>query len=143
MRWTRQRFSERGTVVLETALSLLPLLVVLFGIMEGARFLSVQHNLSNAAREGARLSVAPLSRTSILASEAEIRDRVTTFLAASAIHGATITVERPVLIDTGGVQTEFTRVRVELTYRPLSLAMFRVLAIPLSGQALMRNETSP
>ena len=142
MREKRARSAERGTAIVESALTMLTFFVILFAIMEGARFLSVQQVVSNAAREGARLSVAPLSGTSILASVAEIENYVNRFLQAASIQGATVTVD-PLVIPTGGILTQFTRVRVEVPYRLISLSMFSSLQVTLSGEALMRDETSP
>lgn len=135
--------SERGTAVIEAALTIMTFMIMLFAIMEGSRFLSVQQALSNAAREGARLSVAPLSGTSTMPTVAEIENEVNRFLQASSIQGATVTVQRPVVVPTNGVPTEFTRVRVQAPYRLISLAMFSSLEVTLDGEALMRNETSP
>ncbi len=142
MREKRVRSAERGTAIVESALTMLTFFVVLFAIMEGARFLSVQQVLSNAAREGARLSVAPLSGTSTVASVVEIENYVNRFLQAASLQGATVTVD-PLVILTGGIQTQFTRVRVEVPYRLISLSMFSSLQVTLSGEALMRDETSP
>ncbi|HXV59766.1 MAG TPA: TadE/TadG family type IV pilus assembly protein [Vicinamibacteria bacterium] len=137
------RSGERGVAVVESALTLLTFFVMLFGLMEGARFLSVQQMISNAAREGARLAVLPLAGTSTMPTDAEIQARVQTYLDAAAISGATVTVQRPILIPTTGVMGEYTRVRVTLNYQPISLAMFSNLSVTLSGESLMRDETSP
>lgn len=139
MTWREQR----GVAVVEGAMVLLPFLVMLLGIFEAGRFFNVQQVLTNASREGARLAVAPLSGTRTLPTTGEIESEVQRFLQAANIQGATIAVNRPVLIDTGGVQTEFTRVVVSLPYQVLTLSMFSVLEISLVGEALMRNETSP
>jgi Flp pilus assembly protein TadG len=117
--------------------------MILLGIMEAGRFMNVQQTLTDAAREGARLSVAPITQTSTVATVEEIRAEVQRFLDAARIDGATIDIERPVVIDTSGVPTEFTRVRVELPYEVLTLSMFSDLQVTLKGEALMRNETSP
>lgn len=134
---------ERGVAIVEAALSLLTFFVVLLAIMEGGRFINVQQIATNAAREGARLSVAPLRGTSTLATPAEIEAEVKKHLDAANITGATITVERPVIVMTGSVAGEFTRVRVQVPYQVISMAMFNALEVTLSGEALMRNETSP
>lgn len=135
--------SEKGVAIVESALTLLLFFVVLFAIMEGARFLNVQHVLTNAAREGARLAVTPVSRTSTLPTDGEIEAAARRFLDAAFIQGATITVERPVVIAVGPVPIECTRVTVQVPYRVMSLALFRNLEVTLTGEALMRNETSP
>ena len=35
-----------------------------------------------------------------------------------------------------------TRVRVQVSYTPLTLSMFSSLAFPMKGESVMRNETS-
>lgn len=139
---TRTRSSERGTAIIEGAITLLMFLVVLFAILEGSRLLMVEQVLTNAAREGARLSVAPLAGTSTLPTTTEIENQVNSFLQSTAIQGATVTVQ-PVVITTGGIDTQFTRVRVEVPYDVITLSMFDALGVTLSAEALMRNETSP
>jgi Flp pilus assembly protein TadG len=135
----RKHEPEAGVAVVEGAMTLLLFMVCLFGIMESARFINVKQALSHAAREGARLAVAPLSQTSTLASQSEIESRVQRFLNAASITGATVQIERPV--GSGGGQS--TRVRVSIPYQVISLSMFGALSTTLEGEAVMRNETSP
>jgi Flp pilus assembly protein TadG len=134
---------QRGAAAVEGAVVVMVFLVVILAIFEAGRFFNVQQVLTNASREGARLAVMPLSGTSTLPTTGQIESEVQRFLQAANIQGATIAVNRPVFIDTGGVQTEFTRVVVSLPYQVLTLSMFSVLEISLVGEALMRNETSP
>ena len=134
---------QRGVAVVEGAVVLMGFLVLVFGIFEAGRFFNVQQVLTDASREGARLAVTPLSGTSTLPTTGQIESEVQRFLQAANIQGATIAVNRPVSIDTGGVLSEFTRVTVSVPYQVLTLSMFSNLAIPLVGEALMRNETSP
>ena len=139
----RRRDRDAGVAVVEAAMTLLLLFILLFAIMEGGRFLNVQQVLTNAAREGARLSVAPVTGTSNLPSVGEIEAEVRTFLDASSISGATVTIERPVIIRANGIDMQCTRIRVSAPYRVISLSLFSSLEVTLSGEALMRNETSP
>jgi Flp pilus assembly protein TadG len=139
----RERPGETGTAVVESAMTLLMFFTLLMAIMEGGRFLNVQQTLTNAAREGARVAVAPVTRTSDLATTGEIETEVGRFLAAARISGATITVERPIVVQANGLPMQFTRVRVSVPYRVISLAAFAALSVNLTGEALMRNETSP
>jgi Flp pilus assembly protein TadG len=138
-----RRKAETGAVVVEAALTLLLFFTVLFAIMEGGRFLNVQQTLTNAAREGARLAVTPISQTSTLASDGEIETEIRVFLDAARIFGATVNVERPVTVQANGATMQYTRVRVSVPYRVISLAAFSALSVNLTGEALMRNETSP
>jgi len=123
-------------------MTVLGFLVLLLGIFEAGRVLNIQQVLTDASREGARLAVAPLSGTSTLPSVGEIESEVQRFLQAANIGSATTVVERPVSIVTGSVTTTCTRVRVSLPYTLLTLSMFSDLEITLTGQTLMRNETS-
>ena len=134
---------QRGVAVVEGAVVLMGFMVLLLAIFEAGRFFNVQQVLTDASREGARLAVTPLSGTSTLPTTGQIQSEVQRFLQAANIQGATIAVNRPVSIDTGGVLTEFTRVTVSVPYQVLTLSMFSNLEIPLVGEALMRNETSP
>ena len=137
----RKRGMESGTVVVETALTLLLVFTFLFGIMEAARLFHVQNTLTDAAREGARLSVAPLTNTSQLATPSEVRDRVRTFLSAAGITvpDSDIVVEQDVTIGT----TTYTRVTVTAKYELITFSFFGSLTTGnLQAKALMRNETS-
>lgn len=49
-----QRTAERGSTIVETGLLLLPLLLVLLGAMEGARYMFTYSQMAFAARDGAR-----------------------------------------------------------------------------------------
>jgi Flp pilus assembly protein TadG len=139
----RSHLNNSGTVLVESAITLLLLFTVLFGIMETGRFVSFQQTLTDAAREGTRIAVAPVTRTSTMASDGEIETQVNLFLDSNHISGADINIERPIVIDTNGVPTEFTRVTVQAPYEILTLSMFSDLSVTLSGRSLMRNETSP
>ena len=133
---------QRGTAVVEAALTVLGFLVLLLGIFEAGRLFNVQQSLTEASREGARLAVLPLSGTSTLPTQGEIENEVQRLLQAANIGGAVTVVERPVSIVTGSVSTTFTRVRVSLPYTVLTISMFSDLELTLVGESLMRNETS-
>ncbi|MFY9556132.1 MAG: TadE family protein [Blastocatellia bacterium] len=145
MRETGRDSGERGAAVIEGAMILLTLFTLIFAIWEAGRMFNVQEVTTNAAREGARLAVAPLTQTSTLPTDTAIRDRANIFLRSSAITNATITINdgngigTPVIIN----GNEFTRVRVDVPYRFLNLPLLGGLSVTLSGEALMRNETSP
>jgi Flp pilus assembly protein TadG len=139
----RQDISERGSTVVESAIILLAFFMTVFGIFEAGRFLNTRQVLTNAAREGARLAVAPLTGTNTLPSTSEIQDRVNQFLASANITGATTTVDPAVSVVTGSVTTVYTRVQVQKFYQVVSVPyFFNMLEVTLTGEALMRNETS-
>ncbi len=136
----------RGTSVVEAAVVMLLFLSILFGVLESGRFMSIQQTLTNAAREGARLAVAPMSQSFSLATDTEIQNRVSYFLQSNGIpltgsNHASIHIDRNVAL--GSAEDVYTRVTVTYPYKVLSLQMFSDLEIALSGTSRMRNETSP
>lgn len=137
--------SQRGAAMVEAALTMLTLLVLLFAIFEAGRLLNIQQTLTNAAREGARLSVLPLQGgTDTLAPEAQVRSRVRTFLDASGLNGAVVP-DSDILVNQAynpGGSTVYSRVTVIVPYRVLTISMFGLLEVNLRGQAMMRNETN-
>jgi Flp pilus assembly protein TadG len=116
---------------------MLTLFIFLFAIMEAGRLFNVQQTLTDAAREGARWGVTPLTQTDTLRNTTEIQARVQEFLDSASIQPTSIVVTRT------GTPENFTRVRVEADYRPITLSMFNLGTLTLKGEALMRNETSP
>ena len=143
-RLDRKDSAERGVVVLEAALTLLALCVVLFAIIESGRFLGVYQIVTDAAVEGARFAITPLSGTSTLPSQAEIIDKVKQKIQAGSIPAQDITVNINQSWEQqyGVVPTQLTQVQVSVPYHVVSLAMFKDLSITISSDALMRNETS-
>lgn len=71
----RRLKSERGTALLETALTLPLLLLVSVGIFEFGRAYQVEQVLTNAAREGARVAVIPGTDTATV--QARVRGYLT------------------------------------------------------------------
>jgi Flp pilus assembly protein TadG len=57
------RHSERGNALIETAITIPILLLLMVGIFEVGRAFETWQVLTNAAREGARMSVTPNSNT--------------------------------------------------------------------------------
>src|SRR5215467_50586 len=143
-RFTLQRkASEQGTTIVEAAIIITMFFMLLFGIFEAGRFVNTKQVLTNAAREGARFAVTPLSGTNTLPTTSEIEDRVNEYLASANITGATTTVNPDVEVPTGPVTTVYTLVQVQEPYHVLTVPyFFNMLQITLSGEALMRNETS-
>src|SRR5688572_26606886 len=90
--------SEAGTTIVEAAIVLLTFLMLVFGVFEAGRFLNTEQVLTNAAREGARLAVTPLSQTNNLPTHAEIIAHVDQFLADAHITGATISAPTQVSV---------------------------------------------
>ncbi len=164
MKFKGTESSERGAAMLEAALTMLTLLVLLFAIFEAGRMLNIQQTLTNAAREGARLSVLPAAATGsppvpsdTLPSTSVVQARVQDFLNASGLNGAAATVDvnqccdpspntctapsgSPAKCPAG--TTQYSRVTVTVPYKVVSISMFSLLEVNLRGQATMRNETN-
>jgi Flp pilus assembly protein TadG len=140
---SRQNKSERGTTIVEAAIIITIFFMFLFGIFEAGRFLNTQQVLTNAAREGARYAVTPLSGTNTLPTTTEITNRVDEYLASASISGETVTVDNNVQVSTGLITTTYTSVKVQKAYQVLTVPyFFSMLNVTLKGEALMRNETS-
>ena len=145
MRDERRENSERGAAMVEAALTLLTLLILMFAIFEAGRMLNIQQTLTNAAREGARLSVLPAwGGTSTLPSTTVVQARVQSFLNAAGLNGASanITVVNNHCPGCPTTPTVYSLVTVTVPYRVLSISMFSLLEVNLEGQAMMRNETN-
>ena len=71
------RRSRRGAAAVEFAIVAIPLLLVLFGIYEFARYVMTLQTLENAAREGARFAVVNTYSPTVEADAiAEVRRRL-------------------------------------------------------------------
>src|SRR5262245_25077401 len=114
----RKQKAQAGAVLVEAAFTLLLLFVFLLGIIEAGRFLNVQEVITNAAREGARQGVVPLTQTSTLLTATEIENNVKTFLSAANIDTSTANVDvQCVQADGsacagGSTETDYTQVTV-------------------------------
>jgi Flp pilus assembly protein TadG len=138
-----RKTSEAGTSTVEAALILLMFCMLLFGVYEAGRFMNTRQILTNAAREGARFAVTPITQTNTLPNQGEVQARVDQFLATGNVTGATVQPLATVTVDTGLVMTSYTQVTVEKTYSVLTVPwFFSVLNVTVSGDAMMRNETS-
>ena len=161
MKFKGTESSQRGSAMVEAALTLLTLLVLLFGIFEAGRMLNIQQTLTNAAREGARLSVLPAAATGspptysdTLPSTSVVQARVQDFLNASGLNGSTATVTVDQCCDPSSTtcppptpkcpvgSTQYSRVTVIVPYKVVSISMFSFLEVNLRGQATLRNETN-
>ena len=138
--------SDRGTALIETALTLPLLLLVSVGIVEFGRAYQTQQVLTNAAREGARIAVLPVQPAGA------VQARVAAYLSAGQIADpskATITVTAT-QISLGGVTTT-SGSKVTVTY-PYSFMVLQPVArlvakdsdvgksFTMTATAEMRNE---
>jgi Flp pilus assembly protein TadG len=132
--------SCRGVAVVESAITLLMFFVLLFGIMEAGRFFQVQQVLTDAAREGARLAVAPYSQSNVFPDNTAVAAEVRRFTNSAnvSVPDSGIQIDRN--FPCANVAMNCTEVIVTTQYRILTIAMFSDLAVNLRGRAVMRNE---
>ena len=112
---------------------------------KAGRFLNVQLVLTNAAREGARMAVEPITQTNCsfynsCVTAAQINTAAQTFLTAANITNATVT---PTTYTDALSGVTYTTVTVTAPYSLITMSMFSNIEVTLKGQARMRNETSP
>ena len=108
--------------------------------------MQVRQALTDAARAGARRSVAPYTQTSTLApitdfgGQKGIKTVVKEYLSAASItvNDSQIQVDQNI-----GATTKYTRVSVTYPYKVTMLKLIGFSTINLVGSSLMRNETSP
>ena len=144
----RTKKTERGTAILETALTLPLLLLISVGIFEFGRAYQTWQVLTNAAREGARVAILP--NTPLGAPEA----RTLAYMQSGQLSNAaaaTITVNSTVPISLGAAGTATgSRVTVNYPFQFVVLQPVARLIVPgatmgapivMTASAEMRNET--
>jgi Flp pilus assembly protein TadG len=138
--------NERGTALLETALTLPLILLVSVSIFEFGRAYQMEQVLTNAAREGARVAVLPGTTT------ADVKTRVVAYLNSGQVPNAStasVTVTAA-SIPIGAGTTSGSKVTVNY---PFSFMVLNPVArlvvksstvgkapITMSASAEMRNE---
>ena len=156
----KMRQKQLGAVIVESALTIGVLLLLLFAIMDLARAYNIYQVLTNAAREGARYSVAPNPNNAYaVPSAAQIQSQVQQFMASDHIRGGTVNVycvyasgpPAPNLAICPANATQFadstlqtdanlnpvyTKVQVTLPYKFMILPF----SVNMSSKAVMRNE---
>ena len=137
--------NQRGSALIEVALTLPLLLLVAAGIFEFGRAYQTQQVLTNAVREGARVAVLPNQPSGAAAT------RVTTYLTNGQLPNAgtaTVTVTATT-ISIGGTTTPGSRVTVNYPFSFMVLQPVARLvvgssnlgsALTMSASAEMRNE---
>ncbi|HUR33697.1 MAG TPA: TadE family protein [Vicinamibacterales bacterium] len=139
--------AERGTALLEMAMTLPLLLLVSVAIFELGRAYQTQQILTNAAREGARMAVLPD------ASPANIQARVRDYLAMgqlSNVNTATVNVTTTATMPMGAATVSASIVTVNYPFQftvlgPVARLVSSRATIPgaftLTAASEMRNET--
>jgi Flp pilus assembly protein TadG len=105
-----RRHGERGTTLVELALTLPILVLLVFGSLDLGRAVYIRASLANAARDGARFgSVDPQNTTCIQATA--MRN-----VSLTSLGAGDVTITRPSTLDLGQPIT----VSVQSVYQPLS-----------------------
>ena len=138
--------SQRGTALLETALTLPLLLLVSVGIFEFGRAYQTWQVLTNAAREGARVAILPDS------TPATATTRVAAYLQSGQLSNAaeaTVAVTTVPIDIGGGATAPASQVTVNYPFRfivlqPVARLVVRGSTIggplTMTASAVMRNE---
>ena len=138
--------SNRGTALLETAMTLPLVLLVSVSIFEFGRAYQTWQVLTNASREAARIAVLPGT------TDADINARVQAYLAAGQIsnpQSATVGIDRTKTVSIGLGTAPATQITVNYPFSFMMLNPVAKLVVPnsalggaftMSAQAEMRNE---
>jgi Flp pilus assembly protein TadG len=103
--------SRDGSVILETSIMIMILLMLMFGIIDVGRALYTENNLVSAAREGARYGATDLNmNTDTLAIKGVVIARFSPFFSGAALTNANI-VTTPLPV--GG---PYKSIRVRINY---------------------------
>ena len=143
----RLSFGERGTAIVETALTLPLILLVSVGIFEFGRAYQTWQVITNAAREGARLAVLPNS------SSGDVQTRVRDYLEAGQLPSAMaaeVLVDRNASLSIGAGTASASQVTVNYPFAFMVLQPVANLVvsgstlgsapITMTAAAEMRNE---
>lgn len=142
-RWRK----ERGNALIEAAVTIPILLLIAVGIFEFGRAYQTWQVLTNAAREGARMSVLPNATTGTVES------RVRQYMDDGQLPGyasASVNVDRSATIDVNGTPTAASEVTVDYPFSFMVLQPVARMVAPatnlgddltMRATSLMRNET--
>jgi Flp pilus assembly protein TadG len=142
----REWLGERGTALLEAAVTIPMLLLIAVGIFDFGRAYQTWQVLTNAAREGARLAVLPNM------TESAVQTRARDYMYSGQLTNvdtATVDVNRNATIVVNGANVSASQVTVQYPFSFIALQPVALLVSPSSSQsgnltmvatALMRNE---
>jgi Flp pilus assembly protein TadG len=140
------RKRERGSAMVETAITLPLLLMMMVGIFEVGRAYETWQVLTNAAREGARMAVTPSSTEEV--TTALIRQ----YMADGQLVNsgtATVVVDKTSTINAGGTPVSASLVTVDYPFEFIMLQPVVRLVAPgatvggpltMRATSIMRNE---
>jgi len=141
---------QRGATIVEAALTILLLFLFLDGVLEFGRMYNIYHVITNAAREGARFAVAPVSVQGSSPTSTQVQSTVQSFLDSAGVSGATVTVVRcqgtacnPVMPPVNGVDEYYWDINVTAPYSFVAPNLLGTKTIPtvlLQSDARMRDE---
>ncbi len=143
----RIRKNERGTALLEVAMTLPILLLIAVGIFEFGRAYQTWQVLTNAAREGARVSILPN------VTSGSVEARVRSYMQSGQLPGfatAPVGVNRSASVTVNGAAQSASEITVDypFTFIVLQPVANLVVAGTSTGSALtmrartvMRNES--
>ena len=138
--------SEKGTALLEAAMTIPLLLLVAIGTLEFGRAYQTWQVLTNAAREGARMAVLPNQ------TQSAIEQRVRNYMQAGQLpryNTASVTVNSSASITVNGAPVSASQVTVDYPFNFIVLQPVARLvtpstslgsAITMRAEAVMRNE---
>ncbi len=138
----RSRNRRRGSASLELALVVPLFLLMICGILETSRLLSVSELLSNIARDGCRVAVAN-GQTSATATA-----RITTLLSNAGITGSTVTIYDNATANALVENSTFgDQIKVTISVPYSSVSWLRMTGwnwnTNVGGKAIMSSEQNP
>ena len=134
------RSSQKGGTLLEAAVTLMLFFTLIFGVLEFGRAYNLYQTITNAAREGARFSVAPFPGTNNLPTPANVEARVQQYLNSVGARSTTVSVVQNTAGVVNNTNVVYTTVNVTAPY---TFLFFPFGSVTMQTSAQMRNETSP
>ncbi len=134
------RRTQKGGTLLEAAITLMLFFTLIFGVLEFGRAYNLYQAITNAAREGARYSVAPFPGANNLPTTTEVEARVQQYLDSVGARSTTVNVSQNTAGVVDGINVVYTQVNVSAPY---TFLFFPFGSVTMQTSAQMRNETSP
>ncbi len=143
----RIRQNERGTALLEAAMTLPILLLIAVGIFEFGRAYQTWQVLTNAAREGARVSILPN------ATSGSVEARVRSYMQSGQLPAAAtapVAVNRSASVTVNGAAQSASEITVDYPFTFIVLQPVANLvvagtstgsALTMRARSVMRNES--
>lgn len=138
---SRKRDNERGSILVEAAISLLLLLLLMGGIFDFGRIYGRYQTITNAAREGARYAASPFSATGVLPTTSQVTSLINSQLSAAGVDPtqAIINVSQADVITYNSIPVTYSTVTISA---PVNYVFFNFSQGQVTAEARMRNETN-